>query len=150
MNDENTITPSVLAARLKWLEALESGRYRQATHRLRRGDSFCCLGVCYDLLGQGKWIKDATYSADISAPAGLWTYLDPEDEPQAHGLSSAFRRRIGLTSELEGRLIKMNDAEVPFPTIAAFLRAEWALPRSSPANPTGTDLPPTNASEGSA
>lgn len=32
-----------------WVEALKSGRYSQARNTLRRGDSFCCLGVLCDL-----------------------------------------------------------------------------------------------------
>lgn len=33
-----------------WLEALESGRYKQGKGRLRGGDAFCCLGVAMDVL----------------------------------------------------------------------------------------------------
>ncbi len=33
----------------KWVAALRSGEYKQATGRLRVDDSFCCLGVLCDL-----------------------------------------------------------------------------------------------------
>lgn len=33
----------------KWVEALRSGKYEQATKRLRQGNRFCCLGVACDL-----------------------------------------------------------------------------------------------------
>jgi len=32
-----------------WLDALRSGKYRQTRNTLRRGDSFCCLGVLCDV-----------------------------------------------------------------------------------------------------
>jgi hypothetical protein len=33
----------------KWVAALRSGKYKQTTGALRRGDSFCCLGVLCNL-----------------------------------------------------------------------------------------------------
>lgn len=32
-----------------WIEALRSGKYKQARNTIKRGDSFCCLGVLCDL-----------------------------------------------------------------------------------------------------
>lgn len=32
-----------------WLTALRSGKYQQTQHRLKRDNSFCCLGVLCDL-----------------------------------------------------------------------------------------------------
>lgn len=43
-----------------WLHALRSGEYTQAKNSLRKGDSFCCLGVLCDLAakeGIGEWSK---------------------------------------------------------------------------------------------
>jgi hypothetical protein len=39
----------------KWVDALRSGEYGQTTGKLRRDDSFCCLGVACDLSPLGKW-----------------------------------------------------------------------------------------------
>lgn len=40
----------------KWVEALRSGKYKQGRLALRpTEDSFCCLGVLCDILGE-KWI----------------------------------------------------------------------------------------------
>ena len=42
----------------QWVEALRSGKYKQAKKALRVGDGFCCLGVLCDLAqqaGVGKW-----------------------------------------------------------------------------------------------
>lgn len=52
------------AATERWIKALRSGEYAQATNQLRVNDSYgpigyCCLGVACDLFqketGQGKW-----------------------------------------------------------------------------------------------
>lgn len=44
--------------RLEWVEALESGKYKQAWQKLRDGNRFCCLGVACDLSGIGGWDKE--------------------------------------------------------------------------------------------
>lgn len=35
----------------KWIAALRSGEYKQATSQLQKGDSFCCLGVLCKVAG---------------------------------------------------------------------------------------------------
>jgi hypothetical protein len=45
----------------KWVEALRSGEYKQAQHRLRGYSGFCCLGVLCDLVKDevgGKWLDE--------------------------------------------------------------------------------------------
>lgn len=39
----------------RWIEALESGEYLQATGALRVGDSMCCLGVLCEISKATKW-----------------------------------------------------------------------------------------------
>lgn len=34
----------------RWIEALRSGNYEQGKYYLRRGDSYCCLGVLCDIV----------------------------------------------------------------------------------------------------
>ena len=47
-----------------WVDALRSGRFRQARHALRvldydsRLPSLCCLGVACEISGLGKWEKE--------------------------------------------------------------------------------------------
>jgi len=41
-------TPNKEAIR-KWVDALRSGKYKQATGQLRVNDSYCCLGVACEL-----------------------------------------------------------------------------------------------------
>lgn len=44
----------------KWVKALRSGLYTQGRNVLRRGDSFCCVGVLCDIhreeTGEGSWV----------------------------------------------------------------------------------------------
>lgn len=42
----------------EWLEALESGRYKQTSENLRDNKGFCCLGVACDLTDPNVWDED--------------------------------------------------------------------------------------------
>ena len=57
MSERQQLTPK--QARRLWVEALRSGEYEQGTKYLRRGDSFCCLGVACQLyathVGDVQW-----------------------------------------------------------------------------------------------
>lgn len=56
----------------KWVEALRSGEYEQTQLRLRRGDSYCCLGVLCDLYRKdvgGHWIGGS--GETFVAPDGI-------------------------------------------------------------------------------
>lgn len=44
----------------EWTKALRSGEYKQGQHFLHKDESFCCLGVAYDLLG-ATWEKLDTW-----------------------------------------------------------------------------------------
>lgn len=44
-------TAKQLQNRIKWAEALESGKYNQCFSVLRAGNDYCCLGVACDVLG---------------------------------------------------------------------------------------------------
>lgn len=44
--------------KIKWLEALRSGKYKQGKGCLRAGDSFCCLGVLIDVVDPEGWCAD--------------------------------------------------------------------------------------------
>ena len=44
----------------KWVAALRSGKYKQGRGALRKGDTFCCLGVACDLIDKDGW-EDGTF-----------------------------------------------------------------------------------------
>ncbi len=47
--------------KVKWVEALRSGKYRQGIGELRsRDDKYCCLGVLCDIVAPERWEVSAT------------------------------------------------------------------------------------------
>lgn len=106
----------------RWVEALESGRYKQVDKRLRVGNSFCCLGVVCDLYDQSLWggCGDEYYfysgqSKELSNEVTDWIGLRENDGTP--WLEKARERNKELTS-----LINMNDSGMSFADIAKVLR----------------------------
>jgi hypothetical protein len=98
----------------KWVEALRSGKYRQADGRLRvkessKSYSYCCLGVLCRTMG-AKW-------QDGYPMIGKTRYED-EDE---YLLSTAALEITGLTYAKQGELAAMNDEGTPFRDIADYI-----------------------------
>jgi hypothetical protein len=90
--------------KMKWLEALRSGKYKQATGVLRREDTYCCLGVLADVVDSTKWKEryedsGTCYAWDKTEPA----YKLPDDI---------------LDQEVQAQLIEMNDDGEDFNRIA--------------------------------
>lgn len=54
LNNENV---SLKEWRNKWVSALRSGNYGQATNALKKHNNFCCLGVLCDISGEGTFGK---------------------------------------------------------------------------------------------
>ena len=52
------MTPEFKAA---WVAALRSGKYQQGRGALRKGDTFCCLGVACDLIDPHGWEEDDSF-----------------------------------------------------------------------------------------
>lgn len=50
----------------KWVAALRSGQYTQGKEMLRKGDTYCCLGVLCDLSKKGKWKINNTNNTSFS------------------------------------------------------------------------------------
>jgi hypothetical protein len=79
-----TLRPSVRKA---WVEALRSGKYKQAKHALRdiRKDSFCCLGVLCDIAKSDldtEWNDHLFMGADTLPPDPV---LDWAGNPGRYG-----------------------------------------------------------------
>jgi hypothetical protein len=84
-----------------WVAALRSGEYKQARGQLRRGDSFCCLGVLCNLHAQAHpdiAAKQKYRGVYMSSPAVLplavakWADLKSE----FGGIVEIFRFNAGL------------------------------------------------------
>lgn len=114
---------------LAWIEALESGRYRQTDGKLRRDTGFCCLGVLCDLYDESLWRGDDTgnylFCNMSEIPSGevtIWAGLRQADgTPCLSGEEEEEKDRdagpLGIDS-----LIDMNDKGVSFTDIAKILR----------------------------
>lgn len=89
----------------KWVEALRSGKYEQATGWLREGNRYCCLGVLCDISGQGEW-------EPINNPTQGYKYL---------GYVAVMPEEIAQFGEQETTLVLMNDRGKPFTDIADWI-----------------------------
>src|SRR5580765_5844915 len=49
----------------QWVEALHSGRYNQGKLRLRRAESFCCLGVLANIVAPDQWVLGEDSDGEI-------------------------------------------------------------------------------------
>jgi hypothetical protein len=97
----------------QWLEALESGEYRQTVEKLHDDKGFCCLGVACEILDIPSAKKGSTWmydGCDVYASAEVVQKLHLHD---SHGALATF----GL-----GSLANMNDAGSTFAQIAKFIR----------------------------
>lgn len=122
----------------KWVEALESGDFRQGTGRLRcGGDHYCCLGVACEIYrretGKGEWhalpgeapvfrveglVSDCTLLQPVRdwlgvrTPTGAYLEVEATDAPSARWGSH--------NHSLTGR----NDKGYTFAEIAEIIRSE--------------------------
>jgi hypothetical protein len=65
----------------KWVSALRSGKYIQATGALRNEDGFCCLGVLCDVYDSDKW-REPIPREDLEEESDedfKWIYADEGD-----------------------------------------------------------------------
>lgn len=102
-----------------WVEALRSGKYTQARHRLRRGDAMCCLGVACEISGLGAWSDMGIYLVQggrdsmmiLPEPVKDWLGLSRTDSAFGSGYDAP-------------QLTEMNDGGKTFAEIADVIEAE--------------------------
>lgn len=122
--------------RLKWIRALESGRYKQTRGQLRRdlGSTAgqCCLGVACTVSRVGKWVDLETglpqYLAENPKPA----YPGDGLESQGLTLPRAVQKWLGIRGDDpwfgSRKASTLNDgAQLSFKEIAAHARRQWGL-----------------------
>lgn len=78
--------------KLKWIEALRSGNYKQGRGQLRNHrNEYCCLGVLCDIHAQEtgrKWSKnnyDGEYSK-LNTEVAIWAGLEDANPIIAHNI----------------------------------------------------------------
>ncbi len=107
-----------------WIEALESGDYKQCKHRLRVGDEYCCLGVLCELAIKAKIIPEVEsigildgtvqyryngYTADLPATVVRWAGLNgPDPMISSEEETLAGLNDDGMTFEKIADIIKEN------------------------------------------
>lgn len=94
---------------VKWVEALESGKYAQCTDQLYDGIGFCCLGVYADIHG----IPFENYGMDDDVPSGNGSTY------------SAIKGEI--KHDVFDMGVDMNDRGESFTDIADMIREEYGL-----------------------
>lgn len=111
----------------KWLQALESGEYKQGKKKLRVEDRFCCLGVACEISGMVERVITYKPSKGIFQGAQIYSY-----DGNAAGLPDSVTEWLGLYDSLgypkpEYRslmsLYEINDNGAPFSTIVETIRA---------------------------
>ena len=102
---------------IQWVKALRSGKYRQERDALKRGESFCCLGVLCDITKDELGLE--------------WTYDDRGDQIDGEGsvLPEQVKEYAGLRGHNPGIGVKslaaMNDRGVEFDRIADLIEEHW-------------------------
>lgn len=117
---------------MELVEALRSGRYQQAKHKLRQGDSFCCLGVACDISKLSEWRTDKD--------GDIWyeeTYTKLPQKVADHfgfrtcsGHINGPNMRIEPSDEFDltitgQSLVDLNDSGASFKEIATIIENNW-------------------------
>ena len=112
-----------------WVEALESGDYKQTTGRLHDDDGYCCLGVACEISGLVTWDQPAEarhYNAIYDPETGDFsTVALPLRVAKWLGLSGLDGDFHSDThSYILESLANINDGGASFADIAALIRTE--------------------------
>lgn len=120
-----TVVPRLNKNAQAWVEALESGRYKQGAGWLchtpagKRTKLYCCLGVACELFAKDHKIALSTmHDGNINAFDGA-TELIPTRVQKWLGL-----RNNSGSSESYYTLAEMNDEGISFKKIAKFIRSK--------------------------
>lgn len=114
----------------KWVKALRSGKYKQGFCQLRRGDSYCCLGVLCEVLKVPK--KQHRVERGFSVGRG-YSY-GTSDYSHAGQLPGVAMELSGIKSEFGSirfpkgviSLATLNDnRKRSFKHIAAYIERNW-------------------------
>lgn len=98
----------------KWIEALRSGKYKQGSHSLRRGDAYCCLGVLCDVAGEQVAHVYKTYEGDLYAFGQFG---------ETAFLPRILRETAQIPTGTAWELVALNDAGQSFSEIADYIEA---------------------------
>lgn len=106
----------------RWVKALRSGKYKKGKFGLRRGDTFCCLGVLCDLSKQSTWDKYGFYdNYDTVLPTSVQEWAGMQTDK---GEIDARRNLVMLN---DGNYKNGNQTQKPwsFKRIADYIEKNW-------------------------
>ena len=111
----------------KWIKALRSGVYKQATGELEDNNSFCCLGVLCKL-GQSEGIK-VILRPEIARRNSRLLGESLQDQPNIKAWSGMYNDHSELSNKSDvvlNSLIKLNDeSKYTFIQIADVIERTW-------------------------
>ena len=128
--------------RKELVNALRSGKYKQATGKLRITtgdfDKFCCLGVACDISGLGEWSKvlNSDQQNYLVGQFGVGTIDMPREVREYFGFTTgggefvvpSYIDEVGYDSysinDVEDALFRMNDRGISFLDIAKTIAEE--------------------------
>jgi len=119
-SDENKLDS---ALKLKWVQALRGGTYRQGHGQLCQvsrdgcGAAFCCLGVLADIVGVDR---DRLYASETLSSVGRDDLLGPWGKPNDRMFISGEKETHTTTQR---RLAALNDTGKSFAEIADYIEA---------------------------
>lgn len=109
---------------LRWVKALESGRYKQGRFMLKSADNeYCCLGVACNVAKQDLKLRWETklYRGSLGIIGKDVTYKTAALPPRV-------RKWLGISTAFEEKLMTMNDSHnLTFKEIAAVIRKKYNL-----------------------
>lgn len=102
----------------QWIEALESGEYKQCRFTMKRDDRYCCLGVLCDILEPDAWggfdpDRARSHEGNVSLPGSSIAQ-------KVFGLKAAMTTRpVGVDVSID----ELNDTGSSFEEIAQIIES---------------------------
>lgn len=108
-------TEAEIALLTKWVEALESGKYKQGRGQLNASEGFCCVGVLCDVVDPTKWVDSEDWKGK-------------EYEGDALCVPESVARLLPvITTRMDWPWLygRNDEKKQTFPEIAAYLRETY-------------------------
>ena len=123
-------------ARKLWVEALRSGQYKQATHRLASSEGYCCLGVACEVFMQ----HESGLSKPVPGTGSVGYRQISGGQEYGISLPTLVQNWLGIRTRYgdyrDTSLVAVNDDIADFLKISEIIETEnelWSKPASCPA-----------------
>lgn len=105
------IKPLTVDLTTKWIAALRSGEYKQATNGcLRKDDCHCALGVLCAIVDNDNWLPASHYDlGDFFKYKGWVNKYLPETQTHIVGIVDKNENGQGLSVDFVNEIIYLND-----------------------------------------